>query len=173
SAHADRPREARRHVEPGRVGSGVTTSARAAELAAQLRTTVERFIVLVELIGSERWAAPRGERWSLGKEAEHVAEAMAAHAWVVRLSVGEPAGRPASVDKTTVTARGSAEQVVETLRLAADSSARLVESLTDEQLALPAQPTRSRSVGKAIERVLIGHVERHRVEIARGLPRAR
>jgi hypothetical protein len=45
--------------------------------------------------------------------------------------------------------------------------------LTDEQLALPARPTRTRTVGQAIERVLIGHVERHRAEMERALRRRR
>jgi hypothetical protein len=165
-------------------GSGTVTvvanraaSGQAAALAARLRTAVERFIAAVERIGPERWAAPRfdraGERWSLGKEAEHVAEAMAAHAWGVRLSVGEEAGPPPGVERKTMTARGSAGEVVEALRRTAEGSARLVEGLTDEQLALPAQPTRTRSVGQAIERVLIGHVERHRVEVERALRRGR
>jgi hypothetical protein len=152
-------------------------SARAAELAVRLRATVERFVRVVERIGPEPWAAPRveraRERWSLGKEAEHVVEALAAHAWGVRLSVGENAGPPPGVERKRMTARGSAAEVVAALRRTAEGYARLVEGLTDEQLALPAQPTRTRSVGQAIERVMIGHVERHRVEVERAMRRGR
>jgi DinB superfamily len=148
------------------------TSPVAVELAAQLRTTTERFIAVVERIGPERWAASRGERWSLGKEAEHVAEAMAGFGWGVRLSVGEEVGPPPpNLERKALTARGPAEEVVEALRLTVESCARLVEGLSDEQLALAARPTRTRTIGQAIERVLIGHVERHRREIERALRR--
>jgi hypothetical protein len=49
------------------------------------------------------------------------------------------------------------------LRERSDAGARLVESLTDEQLALPARPPRARgqSLAETIERSLIGHMHTH------------
>ncbi len=152
-------------------------STRAAALATALRMTVERFIATVGRIGPEQWAAtrsgPSGERWTLGKEAEHVAEALAAHAWSIRLSVGESVGPPPDIDRVTMSPRASAAEVVAALRREVEDGARLLAALTDAHLALPAQPTRTRTVDQAIARVLIGHLERHRVEMERALRRVR
>jgi hypothetical protein len=105
---------------------------------------------------------------SIGKEAEHVAEAAAYHQWIVRLTIGQKvSSRRPALERGQLSTRLSPHGVAALLRERADEGAGLVESLTDEQLALPTRPPRAKDQALAgtIERVMIGHWHTHRREI--------
>jgi uncharacterized damage-inducible protein DinB len=141
----------------------------AAVLAGQLREAAATLIDLARGIDCDRWGhVPGPGVWSIGKEVEHVAEGAAYHLWIVRLTIGRkvPSRRPA-LERDQLTTRLSPHEAVALLRERADEGARLVESLTDEQLALPTRPPRAKDQALAgtIERVMIGHIHTHRRQI--------
>ena len=148
-------------VQPG--------SARAAPLAAWLREAGAALVAVVERIEPEPWArVPKPGVWSVGKEAEHAAEGVALHAWVVRLSVGErvPSAHPA-VERKQLTSALSPREAAELIRRRIEEAARLVQGLSDTQLDLPKRPagTRPRTLAEEIEGTLIGHLDHHRAAI--------
>ena len=64
-------------------------SASATELGAHLRTAAAALMSVLERIEPERWMlVPGPSVWSVGKDAEHVAEAALYHQWIVRLTIG-------------------------------------------------------------------------------------
>jgi hypothetical protein len=144
-------------------------SARAAELAARLREAGAAAIAVVERIEPAQWGhVPAPGAWSVGKEAEHIAEGAAYHQWIVRLSLGEKVSskRP-KLERAELTTRLTPAEMAALIRQRAEEGAALVGGLTDAQLALPTKPPRSppMTVAAAIERILIGHVDGHRAEI--------
>lgn len=63
---------------------------RASELVARLHEAAARLIMVIESVDQVAWhALPAPDVWSIGKEAEHVAEASGHHQWIVRLTIGE------------------------------------------------------------------------------------
>jgi uncharacterized damage-inducible protein DinB len=147
-----------------RAGSG-----RAAVLAGQLREAAAALIDLVQGIDADWWGhVPEPGVWSIGKEAEHVAEGAAYHLWIIRLTMGQkaPSRRPV-LERDQLTTRLSPHEIAALLRRRSDEGSRLVESLTDEQLALPTRPPRAneQALVETIERVVIGHIHTHRREI--------
>jgi uncharacterized damage-inducible protein DinB len=142
---------------------------RSGALAERLRNTAAALIAIVEPIDDNRWAhVPRPGVWSIGKEAEHVAEATVYHQWIVRLTIGEAvSSRRPVIDRNQMTTDRSPREVVALLRARTEDGARLLLDLTDAQLDLPTRPPRARSqvLAETIERVLIGHYDVHRAEI--------
>jgi uncharacterized damage-inducible protein DinB len=150
-------------VEPG-VGSE-----RAAALAGQLREAAAALIDLVHGIDPDRWAhVPAPGVWSIGKEVEHVAEGAAYQQWIVRMTLGQKvSSRRPSVERKQLTTPLSPRELAALFRERVDESARLVESLADEQLALPTRPPRAteQALAESIERILIGHIHTHHRDI--------
>ena len=59
-------------------------------LASRLRTAADALVAVIEPIDDEHWhRVPDPGTWSIGKEAEHVAEAAGYHQWIVRLTIGQ------------------------------------------------------------------------------------
>jgi DinB family protein len=139
-------------------------SPRAAALAAELRAAAAALIALVERIEPERWSEVRAPgTWSPGKDAEHVADAMAMHMWHVCHALGKRQSRPPAIERARLTAVRSQAEVASLLRTCAASGAELIEQLTDAQLDLVARPPKT--VAEIIARPLIGHIGIHQHEI--------
>lgn len=141
---------------------------RSEALAARLRKVAAALITVVESI-DDRWShVPAPGVWSIGKEAEHVAEAAVYHQWIVRLTIGEAvSSRRPAIERNLMTTARSPSEVVELLRVRTEDGARLLLDLTDAQLHRPTRPPRARAqvLADTIERVLIGHYDIHRAEI--------
>jgi uncharacterized damage-inducible protein DinB len=134
-------------------------------LAARYRQSAERLIAVVEAIDAERWTrVPEPGVWSAGKEAEHVAEAMDYHQWVVRLSIGEPvSSRRPTLERRRMTTALSPAEIAAVVRDRMEIGARLIGGLSARQLALPTKPPRARapSVADSIQGLLIDHIDAH------------
>jgi uncharacterized damage-inducible protein DinB len=148
---------------------GSVASEGAAALAALLNESSARLILAIQAIHDERWhAVPLPGVWSIGREAEHVAEAGAYHQWIVRLTIGEKvSSRRPVLERRQLTTDRSPGDVAELIQRQTDTSARLILTLSDEHLQLPTRPPRSHAetLAATIERVLIGHYDVHRAEI--------
>lgn len=148
---------------------------RHAVLAHNLRRAGTALIDLVQEIDPGNWShVPGPGVWSAGKEAEHIAEAVAYHLWIVRRTTGQqvPSRRPA-LERDELTSRLSQSEVADLLRERVKEGVGLIGSLTDQQLALPTRPPRAKGevLAGTIERVLIGHIHIHRQEIESKLQR--
>jgi uncharacterized damage-inducible protein DinB len=144
-------------------------SDRAAALSARLREAAEGLVALIEPIDDDQWRRVQEPGvWSIGKDAEHVAEAAVYHQWIVRLTIGQrvPSRRPA-LERRHMTSDLSPSEAAELIRQRADDGVRLILELTDEQLDLPTRPPRAKAqvLATTIDRVLIGHYARHRAAI--------
>jgi hypothetical protein len=142
---------------------------RAAGLAALLEETAGRLLAVIESLDAGFWGRlPATGVWSIGKEVEHVAEAMVFHQWIVRRSLGEPVGsrRPALERRQMTTALSPATAAALVRHRLADA-AQLVRSLSDAQLDQPTKPPRASAptVATAIELILIQHIDTHRASI--------
>jgi uncharacterized damage-inducible protein DinB len=148
-------------------------SARATELAAHLRTAAMALISVLERIEPERWTlVPGPSVWSVGKDAEHVAEAALYHQWIIRLTIGQKvSSRRPAIERQGLTTTMTTRQAADLIRQRTADGAALISSLTDEQLALPTRPPRARArpLGATIQLVLIGHYDAHRRDIERKL----
>jgi uncharacterized damage-inducible protein DinB len=144
-------------------------SERAADLALRLNEAASRLINAVESVNGELWRrVPEPGVWSIGKEAEHVAEAGGYHQWIVRLTIGEMvSSRRPVLERREMTSRHSAAEVVEMIRERTDKGVHLIGGLSDEQLDLPTRPPRAggQRLAETIERVLIGPYDVHRAGI--------
>jgi hypothetical protein len=141
----------------------------AAVLVHRLREAAAVLIALVEPIDDRHWRhiAHPGV-WSIGKDADHVADAAVYHHWIVRLTIGQKvSSRRPAIERNEMTTRLSPRDAAELIHQRTDDGARLLADLTDEQLSLPTRPPRARAevLAGTIERVLIGHYDAHRAEI--------
>lgn len=142
---------------------------RAARLSDGLHQVSTAFIAVVCSLDEAAWQrVPAPGVWSAGKDAEHVAEAMAYHMWIVRLTIGEkvPSRRPV-LERSHLTSKLERAEVVALIRRRTDDGKRLVAGLSEEQLDLVTRPPRARGqrLAETIDRVLIGHVATHAAEI--------
>ena len=144
-------------------------SARAARLVADLRTAASALIAVLERVGPERWTdVPGASIWSIGKDAEHVAEAAVYHQWIVRRTIGQKvSSRRPVLERQELTTAMTVPEAVDLIRRRTEEAAALIASLTDDQLAMPTIPPRARAqvLADTIELVLIGHYDGHRRDI--------
>jgi hypothetical protein len=149
----------------------VTTTA--TKLAVRLDESTAAFVALIESIEPAYWnRLPEPGVWSVGKETEHVAEAMAYHQWIVRLTLGEKvATRRPAIERAEMTTTLSRRQAIDLIRTRSAEGVALIAGLGDGQLALPTRPPRAKEPPLAwtIERILIDHLDAHRTEIAEKL----
>ena len=145
-------------------------SERAARLASRLDEAASRLVETLQSVDADSWdGVPEPGVWSVGKEAEHVAEAGGYHQWIVRLTIGEKvSSRRPAIERQEMTSRLARAEVVAMIRERTDEGVRLIGSLIDEQLDLPTRPPRAKGerLAETIERVLIGHYDAHRMDIA-------
>jgi uncharacterized damage-inducible protein DinB len=139
---------------------------RADALVARLRQVSAELIATIEGIDSTTWSrVPSAGVWSVGKDAEHVAEGNAYHQWIVRTTLGEKVSskRP-PLERAQLTTPLSVPRMVELLRKRTEESADLIGHCTDDQLDLPTRPPRPRAstLAEVVEQVLIGHIDTHR-----------
>jgi len=150
---------------------GHQSSERARALADRLRERAEALIAVIERIEPSRWdLVPAPGVWSVGKEAEHVADAAVYHQWIVSLTIGEAvSSRRPPIERTRMTTDHSPRAVVELIRARTEDGAGLLLGLTDAQLDRPTKPpiARGERLATTIERVLIGHFDVHREAIER------
>jgi uncharacterized damage-inducible protein DinB len=144
-------------------------SERAAVLAHRLREAAADLIAVVEPIDDRQWRhiAHHGA-WSIGKDAEHVADAAMYHQWIARLTIGEKvSSRRPTIERNKLTTRLAPRGAVQLIHQRTEDGARLLVELTDEQLGLPTRPPRARAelLAGTIDRVLIGHYDAHRADI--------
>jgi hypothetical protein len=146
-------------------------SERATALARQVREAAAELIQTVRQVDDTYWERVDEEGvWSPGKDAEHVTQGAAYHQWLVRTSaLGETSERTARTERDIMVAVLSRAEVLDLLQQRTDQSALLVESLSDEQLQLPA-PTLGpdgppRTVAQMIEGQMIRHYHEHRENI--------
>jgi DinB superfamily len=147
--------------------------ARATALQADLHRAAGALILVLQRVDPDRWTQIPGPAvWSIGKDAEHVAEAALYHQWIVRRTIGSAASsrRPA-IERRELTTAMTATQAVDLILQRSEESGALIASLDDDQLALPTRPPRARAQALAdtIDRVLIGHYDAHRRAIERKL----
>ena len=144
-------------------------SDRGAALAERLREAAANLVSVIEPIDDERWRlVPESGVWSIGKDAEHVAEAAVYHQWIVRLTIGQKvSSRRPALERLRMTSDLSPGEAAELIRQRAEDGARLILDLTDEQLDLPTRPPRANAqvLALTIDRVLIGHYATHSAEI--------
>ena len=121
------------------------TSSATRTLASRLRTAADALVAVIEPIDEADWhRVPEPGTWSIGKEAEHVAEAAGYHQWIVRLTIGEKVSsrRPVLERKQMTSAlspRGAADLILQRV----EDGVGLLLALTDAQLALPTRPPRA------------------------------
>jgi uncharacterized damage-inducible protein DinB len=144
-------------------------SSDAAALARHLRSAAAALTAVVRPIDDAHWRlVPSPGVWSIGKDAEHVAEAALYHQWIVRLTIGQKvASRRPAIERTAMTTRLSPHEAVALIHERTEEGVPLLVDLTDEQLALRTRPPRAPAqvLAQTIERVLIGHYDVHRAEI--------
>jgi uncharacterized damage-inducible protein DinB len=142
---------------------------RAAALVAALDDAADALVAAIESVDEGRWDhVPGPGVWSIGKDAEHVAEATVYHQWIVRLSIGENvASRRPAIERAALTTTLTPRDAAGLIRERTAEGARLIGGLTDDQLDLPTRPPRAGSppLATTIARVLIGHYDVHRAEI--------
>ena len=139
------------------------------DLAARLGEAASKLITVIERVQPDRWSAvPAPGVWSIGKEAEHVADAGAYHQWIVRQTIGEKVGsRRPPIERQRMTSALTPSEVIDQIKRRTDEGIHLITALTDAQLDLPTKPPRARNerLAETIQRVLIGHYDLHREEI--------
>jgi len=135
----------------------------------RLREAASALIGVIERIDRDRWLAiPAPGVWSIGKEAEHVADAATYHLWIVRLTIGEPvSSRRPGIERGELTTERSPAEVASLIRERTEDGAALILGLTDEQLDIPTKPPRAggQLLATTIELVLIGHYDAHHAGI--------
>lgn len=101
-----------------------------------------------------------------------MAEAMAYHLWIVRLTIGEkvPSRRP-HIDRATMTTSLPPRKALALIRARTAEGVRLMSGLTDQQLRLATRPPRAKAqtIAEEIERVMVGHVRAHLTDMERKL----
>ena len=155
----------------------VGASTRGRDLAARLDEASVALVGVLLTVGPDAWSSVPGPGvWSIGKDAEHVAEAAGYHQWIVRLTIGEKVGsRRPSLERAQLVSSRSQAEMIDLIRARTEDGKRLLLSLTDEQLDLPTRPPRARGqrLAQTIEGVLIGHYGGHRADIEAKLQVAR
>ena len=151
-------------------------SMRAHALVARLREAEARLLAVIEPIGEARWNhVPAPDVWSIGKDADHVADASIYHQWIVRTTIGEKVGsRRSPIERTEMTSSMSPAECIEQIRRRTADGVRLIGELTDEQLDFVTRPPRARGqrLAETIDSVLIGHYDGHRQSIEEKLKAA-
>ena len=134
-------------------------------------------IELVESLSTDEWQATcKGETWSVGVTAHHIAYDQAHIVeWFQAIANGRPLPPAAPGGLDASTARHAAEhasctkeETLDLLRRDGEAAARAVRELTDEQLDRQAPVTDGRpalTAGGVIERILMGHVLGHGASI--------
>ena len=139
------------------------------ELASRLRTAGDALIAVIEPIDDDHWhRVPDPGTWSIGKEAEHVAEAAGYHQWIVRLTIVQKvSSRRPVLERKQMTTALSPHEAADLLNRRVEEGVRLLLDLTDAQLALPTKPPRANAsvLADAIDLILIRHIDSHRAEI--------
>jgi uncharacterized damage-inducible protein DinB len=140
-------------------------SARASALAVDLEQAAALVLALIANVPPDRWAQVPGPGvWSVGKDAEHLAEAAAYHQWIVRMTIGQPvAARRPQIERAQLTTNLSPREAGDLVLQRTEAGADLIRSLTEEQLVLPTRPPRAHdpSLAEIIDRLLIGHYRVH------------
>ena len=138
-------------------------------LASRLRTAADALVAAIEPIDDDHWhRIPEPGTWSIGKEAEHVAEAAGYHLWIVRLTIGQKvSSRRPVLERMQMTTALSQREAVDLVRQRVKDGVRLLLDLTDEQLEMPTRPPRANAeiLADTIDRIMIGHFDTHRVAI--------
>src|SRR5262245_44122506 len=144
-------------------------STRAASLASGLDEAAQSLIVVIESIDPETWMrVPAPGVWSVGKDVDHVIEAIAFHRWIVELTIGRAiASKRPRLERKELTSALSPADAALAVRKATDVSRALILGLTDDQLALTTKPPKagSPSLATTIEGMLIHHYDTHRADI--------
>ncbi|HLZ26749.1 MAG TPA: DinB family protein [Chloroflexota bacterium] len=144
---------------------------RAAVLTQHVRAAGAALIHTVAQVDDADWGRVVEDGvWSPGKDAEHVTQGAAYHQWLVRTTaLGDTSERTATTQRDIMVARLPKSEVLALLQQRTDQSARLVESLSDEQLDLPAPrfgpDGPPRTVAQMIEGQMIRHYYEHRENI--------
>jgi uncharacterized damage-inducible protein DinB len=138
---------------------------------------------LVESLSADEWKAIcKGETWSVGVTAHHIAYDQA-HIinWFQAIANGRPLPPPAPGGLDASTARHAAEhanctkeETLKLLRRDGEAAAMAVRELTDEQLDRQAPVADGRpalTAGGVVERILIGHALGHGASIRAAIGR--
>jgi uncharacterized damage-inducible protein DinB len=150
---------------------------RSEALAKRFEQANHELIDLVESLSADEWRATcRGEAWSVGVTAHHIAYDQA-HiiAWFQAIANGrpQPPSAPGGLDASTARhaleyANCTVTETLSLLRRDGEAAARAVRELTDEQLDRQAPVADGRpglTAGGVVERILIGHVLGHGASI--------
>lgn len=111
---------------------------------------------------------PEPGTWSIGKEAEHVADAARYHQWIVRLTIGQKvSSRRPALERRRMTSALSPREAADLIRQRVEEGVQLLLDLTDAHLELPTRPPRAKAeiLAHTIDRVMIGHFDTHRTSI--------
>ncbi len=156
---------------------------RSEALAKRYQQVTGELIDLVETLSPEEWKAIcKGETWSVGVTAHHIAYDQA-HIieWFQAIANGRPLPPPAPGGLDASTARHAAEyasctkeETLELLRRDGERAVMAVRALTDEQLDRQSPTGDGRpglTAGGVVERILIGHVLGHGASIRAAIGR--
>jgi hypothetical protein len=140
----------------------------AARLSQELQDALVALLVVVETISEEQWVrVPAPGVWSIGKDAEHVADGNVLHLFVVRQSLHHRGLKRPPIERANLVTNRTRTEVISLLQQQTASSVALLASLSDADLALPTRPPRprARTIADMIEQVMIGHYHVHRRSI--------
>jgi uncharacterized damage-inducible protein DinB len=133
-----------------------------------LRAASVRLIAMISDVDGVRWHhVPEPGVWSIGKDAEHVADAAAYHRWIVRRTIGQADSSRPPIERLQTTTWLAVAEAAELIQRSTEKGAQLLLALSDEQLDRPTVPPRARGqrLAETIERVMIGHLDAHREAI--------
>ena len=100
----------------------------AERLVERLQECAAVLIALIEPIDDRHWRyIAKPGVWSIGKEAEHVADAAVYHQWIVRLTIGQKvSSRRPTLERKELTTRLAPREAVELLSQRTNEGARLI-----------------------------------------------
>ncbi len=150
---------------------------RAEALATRFEEANAELAAVIEGCTDAQWRATcKGEGWSVGVTAHHVAfDQDHITKWFTAIATGRPLPPPAEGGLDASNARHAAQyasctkaETLDLLRAGGVVAARAVRALSDEQLDRESLPTPGRpawTAGGVVERILIGHVVNHMASI--------
>ena len=96
-------------------------------LASRLQAAADALVAVMEPIDDDHWhRVPDSGTWSIGREAEHVAEAAGYHQWIVRLTIGERvSSRRPALERKQMTSALSHRQAASLIRQRVEDGVRL------------------------------------------------
>jgi hypothetical protein len=119
------------------------SSQRSDELAAHLQSALDALLSVIQSASAAQWSAiPSPGEWSVGKEAEHVADGNAYHLFLVRQSLRQRGLKRPGIERSALVTSRTRAEVIELLQQQTSACLGVITSLSANDLALPTRPFR-------------------------------